>query len=79
MTDEIIDQPPEKGRGQAKLVVAAIFASGLVAFVLQNTVSTQVKWLIFNGAAPLWIVILASAIAGAVLGEAAGWWMRRRK
>lgn len=65
--------------GQAKLLVAALIAVGLAAFIVQNTDSTPVRWLVFDGEAPLWIVIAAAAVAGAVLSEVAGWMLRRRK
>lgn len=65
--------------GRAKVLVAALIAVGLAAFMVQNTDSTPVRWLMFDGSAPLWVVIVASVVAGAVLSEAAGWMLRRRK
>ncbi|MEM8708567.1 MAG: lipopolysaccharide assembly protein LapA domain-containing protein [Actinomycetota bacterium] len=82
MSDEILDdgQPTTKsGGGQARLIVVALVAVGLVAFVVQNTDSTPVTWLMFEGSAPLWVVIVAAAVAGAVLSELGGYLMRRRK
>lgn len=65
--------------GQSKILIAGIVAVGLAAFVVQNTDSTPVRWLVFDGSAPLWMVILAAAVAGAVLSELGGWVLRRRK
>ena len=62
-----------------QVLVAALVAVGLAAFIVQNTDSTPVTWLVFDGSAPLWIVILAAAVAGAVLSEFGGWMLRRRK
>ena len=80
MTDDVLEDEGAAGGGnQAKLLIAALIAVGLAAFIVQNTESTPVTWLVFDGSAPLWIVILASAAAGAVLSELAGWMLRRRK
>lgn len=79
MTDDVLDAETPAGGGQSKLLVAALIAVGLAAFIVQNTESTPVTWLVFDGSAPLWIVILAAAVAGAVLSEAGGWMLRRRK
>ena len=78
MDDEAVEQP-EKRTPQTWLIVAALVAVGLAAFMLQNADSTPVTWLMFDGSAPLFIVILGSAVAGAVLSEAAGWVIRRRR
>ena len=78
MEDDTVEQR-EKRAPQTGMIVAALVAVSLVAFVLQNTDSTPVTWLMFDGSAPLVIVILGSAVAGAVLSEAAGWLIRRRR
>ncbi len=78
MDDESVEQP-EKRSPQLGLIVATLVAAGLAAFVLQNTDSTPVTWLMFDGSAPLFLIILGSAVAGAVLSEAAGWMIRRRR
>jgi uncharacterized integral membrane protein len=67
-----------KGRGG--IVIAAIVAVALIVFVSQNTDDTKVTWLFFDGTAPLWIVIIVAAVAGAVLAEILGVvWRRRRR
>ncbi|MGB1504441.1 MAG: lipopolysaccharide assembly protein LapA domain-containing protein [Acidimicrobiales bacterium] len=80
MTDDVLEGDGERPAGNnSKLLVAALVAVGLVAFIVQNTESTPVQWLVFDGSAPLWIVILAAAAAGVVLSELGGWLLRRRK
>ena len=80
MTDDLLDdQPDKKSGGQIRLLIVGLLVAGLAAFIVQNTDSTPVEWLVFSGSAPLWVVIIASAAAGAVLSEAGGWLMRRRK
>jgi len=77
MTDEELTEESGRSRGLEKLIVVTIVAVGLAAFVVQNTKDTPVSWLMFDESAPLWIVIVISAVAGAVLSEAAGWLIRR--
>ena len=80
MSDELLDdQPAKRSGGQVRLLVLGLLAAGLVAFIVQNTDSTPVTWLVFERSAPLWVLIIVSAAAGAALSEAAGWMLRRRK
>lgn len=82
MSDELLDDestPSKKGGGQARLLIAGLLVAGLAAFIVQNTESTPVTWLVFERSAPLWVVIVASAAAGALLTELVGWAMRRRR
>ncbi len=79
MTDDELIEEPGGGGGLGKLIFVAVVAVGLAAFVVQNTDKTPVSWLMFDGSAPLWMVIIFSAVAGAVLSEAAGWMIRRRR
>jgi len=79
MTDEELIEEPDGRRGLGKLIVVAIVGVALAAFVVQNTNDTDVSWLVFDESAPLWIVIVVSAVAGAILSEAAGWMIRRSR
>ena len=62
-----------------KFIGAALVAVALVAFVVQNTDSTPVQWFFIDRSAPLWLIIVISAVAGAVLSEILGWIIRRRR
>ena len=71
------------------LLVAAVIAwaagghsvlfADVPVFLLCAVFAYAVQWLVFDGSAPLWIVILAAAAAGVVLSELGGWLLRRRK
>ena len=81
MSDEILggEGSAKKRGGRERLLAVAIVAAGLGAFIIQNTDSTPVTWLIFAGSAPLWVVIVLAAVTGAVLSELGGYLIRRRK
>jgi uncharacterized integral membrane protein len=63
----------------ANVVLLVLVIAGFGAFVVQNTDSAEVTWLMFEGDAALWLVMLASAVAGAVLVLLAGVLLRRRR
>ncbi|MCQ3813132.1 MAG: LapA family protein [Acidimicrobiia bacterium] len=75
-------EPNEKQmttKGLARFIGAALVAVALIAFVVQNTDSTPVQWFFIDRSAPLWLIIVISAVAGAVLSEIVGWILRRRR
>ncbi len=78
MPDDAINKQRTR-TGLGKFVAAALVAVALIAFVLQNTDSTPVRWLFIDRSAPLWLIIVVSAVAGAVLSEILGWIVRRRR
>jgi len=57
----------------------AVLAVALVVFIVQNTGSAEITWLVFEQEAPLWVVIVVAVVVGAVLTEVAGWFVRRRR
>ena len=61
------------------LGLLALVVAGFGAFVVQNTDSAEVSWIVFEGDAALWLVMLASAVAGAVLTLLTGVLLRRRR
>lgn len=78
MSDEEISER-RGSRISGGLVVAVVIAVVLVVFIFQNTDDAEVTWLVFDRKAPLWLVIVIAAVAGAVLSEVAGWVVRRRR
>lgn len=50
-----------------RIVGAGVALLLLLIFILQNTNDTPVEWLVFDKVAPLWVVIVVSAIVGAIL------------
>ena len=81
MSDEILggEGSAKKRGGREQLLAVAIVAAGFGAFIIQNTDSTPVTWLIFTSSAPLWVVVVLAAVAGAVLSELGGYLIRRRR
>ena len=78
MSDDLNNQPKAK-TGIGKFIGAALVAVALIAFVVQNTNSTPVQWFFIDRSAPLWLIIVVSAVAGAILSEIIGWIVRRRR
>ena len=78
MSDDPNNQPTAK-TGIGKFIGAALVAVALIAFVVQNTNSTPVQWFFIDRSAPLWLIIVVSAVAGAILSEIIGWIIRRRR
>ena len=81
MTDTPVPAPekPQREFNAAPLLALAVLAAATVAFVVQNSDSYPVKWLMFDGKAPTWLVIVISAAAGAVIERLAVWAIRRRR
>lgn len=78
MADETTTESAPQSTGVARVAGAALIATGLVAFIVQNRTDTEVTWLFLDGNWPLWIIIVISAVAGAALSEIIGWLLRRR-
>ena len=57
------------------IVVVGVLA---LVFVLQNTESAQVSFLMFDGSAKVWVVILISIVVGMALDRLLQLWWRRR-
>ena len=62
-----------------RLIAAALLGVAFVVFVIQNTGQARVTWLFFETNGPVWVVILAAAVAGALLSEVIGFLARRSK
>ncbi|MGH9184414.1 MAG: lipopolysaccharide assembly protein LapA domain-containing protein [Acidimicrobiales bacterium] len=61
------------------LVVGAVLAIAVLIFVFQNTRKVRVEWLVFEGTAQLWIVLLLTAVVGIVAAELFSFALRRRR
>lgn len=72
--------PEERGRRvRIGLIAAGVVGVLLLLFVLQNTESQDVTFLFFEVRTPLWLALLVAAAMGVVLGEVAGYLLRRRR
>lgn len=79
MNDEAPVEEAKESTGLGTVISAAVLAVAMIAFVVQNRVETDVTWLFLDGKWPVWLVIVVSAVAGAVLSEILGWLIRRRR
>lgn len=71
---------PSQGRSfNSGMVIAALVLIAFVVFIVQNTDSTQVTWLLFDSNGPLWVLIVVAAVAGAILSEVLTWVIRRSR
>jgi len=69
----------DKTRISPALIIWVIIAVLAVIFVVQNARDAQVKFLFWDGKLSLWIVIVLTLIAGALLDRIVTWALRRRK
>jgi uncharacterized integral membrane protein len=65
-----------RGRQTIKLIVWFVVIAALVVFAAVNTQEVAVDWVFDETETALWIVIAASAVAGAIIGFVAA---RRRQ
>jgi uncharacterized integral membrane protein len=61
------------------IVAAAIVAVALLLFIVQNSQEARVKWLFWDGHAPLWVVIVITALLAAISTQLALYIWRRRR
>jgi uncharacterized integral membrane protein len=65
------DRPPKERALVPKTVAALAVAFLLIAFGLSNRNDVPINWLVGTTSTPLIIVVLVSAVLGAILGGAA--------
>ena len=59
---------------------AIVAAAALLIFILQNTDEQKVTWLFFDATAPLWVVIVVTAVLSVALAQLVIFvWRRRRR
>lgn len=69
-----------EGRRLGGGAIASLIGAGLlIVFMLQNTESAQLDFLVWSYSWPLWLVALASAILGAVVWFGLGVMRRHRR
>ena len=51
-----------------RVIIRLVVAAAVVVFALVNTEKVDVNWVFDDARVPLWVVIGASALAGAVIG-----------
>lgn len=69
----------ERSLASGRLIGTGLVVLGLVFFVGQNTETVDVKWLFLSGDAPLWLMLVLAAVAGAVVSWGLGVTLRRRR
>lgn len=80
MTDPRGDRQPKLAPAEvARLVVAGIVLVLLALFVLDNTDDVRVGYVFGDADVPMIVVLLLTALAGAVIGNFAAWRSRRRR
>jgi uncharacterized integral membrane protein len=69
-----------EGRRLGGGAIASLIGAGLlIVFMIQNTESAQLDFLVWSYSWPLWLVALASAILGAVVWFGLGVMRRHRR
>ena len=66
------------GRQKATLIVGALLVAVLVIFIVQNGESSRFEFLAWEWSPPLWLVIVISAVAGALIAQISAFFARRR-
>lgn len=77
--DDVRAEGKQKGTlASGRLIITGIVILALVLFVGQNTNSVDIKWLFFEGDAPLWLMLVLAALAGAIIAWGVSITLRRR-
>ena len=79
MADDV-DGGRERRKGEVVgLVLGALIAASLVAFILQNTRKVRIEWFAWELNAPLWLVVVVTAAGAVVLALLVALILRRRR
>jgi uncharacterized integral membrane protein len=62
----------------ARLIAATVVLVAFVVFALDNRRATHVSWIVGGGDAPLWLLLVVAAGAGAIIGLLASHRPQRR-
>jgi uncharacterized integral membrane protein len=63
---------PRQGMSTPKIVAIVVLAIALLAFIIQNTATVALDWLVFGFTAPLWLMITLIGAVGFVIGYFVG-------
>lgn len=69
---------PERFRFSPKQVLGAVLALIVLVLVLQNTQTVRVDLLVWNVEWPLWVILVAMLVIGALIGMLLRWRARRQ-
>ena len=61
-------QPARSSPITPRRVVVVLLIAAAVAFVVQNTETTQISWTLFQFDAPLWLLTIVLLVIGFVIG-----------
>ena len=65
--------------GNGWLIGGGLLAAALLAFIVQNTESVSFDWLFWSFEAPLWLVLVITALVAFVIGQFALMWRRHKR
>jgi uncharacterized integral membrane protein len=65
--------------GRWSLIGGGALAAALLAFIVQNRESVSFTWLFWTFNAPLWIVLVLTALVAFLIGQFALMWRRHRR
>ncbi len=68
----------ERSANSGKFIVTGIVLLALLFFIGQNRRTVPIEWLFFSFEAPLWLMLVLAAVAGAILGAGLRFVLRRR-
>lgn len=74
-----LPEPVKTRPAVVKTLVAAMLAVLFFGFLLINSEDVTVEFLWWETSLPLWLVLVASALAGIVIWELSGYLRRRRR
>lgn len=72
-------RPAQGARLHPAAIGVAILVIALVLFIVQNTGSTSVSWLVFDWRLPLWLLLVITSAIAIVAAELAAFVTRRRR
>ncbi len=79
MNDEQLTPSTPTRRIGPEAIGAAVVAVVLLIFIIQNDEEVKVDWVVFSKKAPVWAVILVSAVLGYLIGQLIEFGLRRRR